>query len=538
MPSTMATDSSPFYAFLEGRRGALEAALSKQLVEHVAFYRDNPPEMLSRGVAAVVNMFLVSVRQGQSVPVIEYIGSLIEERARRGLTLEQSLETALAFRNVFTKEALVALEAGVEGARDGFIFVQDLNDQLTRNLAVFYRCRLDDAQRALVESEAYHRMLYARLPVMMYSLDPDGKIVAMNDLCLQALGYTIEDVLGRPFSALLTEESARYTKEKVLPAFLRTGRCENIAHQYVRKDGEIMDALLSAITERDAEGNMSRSRAVVTDVSEQMRISRALQENEERYRGLVELAPDAVAVHRGGRLLYINQAGVRMLGARDAAQLIGRELVELYPPEQRAASRERILRAEARGAVASNEETLSRLDGQTIVIEMVGASVVYEGAQALQILFRDVTERRRAEEAARRSALQEELIRTQQDLLRALSTPLVPLGGGAILVPLVGSVDATRAEQMLTVVLEGVVSHAARIAILDVTGVPEVGAEVADALVRATRAVRLLGAQVILTGLGPTAARALIELGVDLEDLSTRATLRDGISFAFRRGTT
>jgi rsbT co-antagonist protein RsbR len=336
----------------------------------------------------------------------------------------------------------------------------------------------------------------------------------------------------------LTEASARYAKEKVLPAFFRTGRCDGIAYQYVRKDGEIMDAVLSGIAERDAEGNMLRSRAVLVDVSEQARISRALQESEARYRGLVDLAPDAVAVHRDGRFLYINQAGVRMLGARSVAEVIGSEIVAFYPPELREGARERVLRAEARGEVVSSEETLVRLDGTKIVIEMVGASVVYEGEPALQIVFRDVTERRNVEEAARRSALQEELIRSQQELLRALSTPLVPLGRGAILVPLVGAVDAARAEQMLAVLLEGVVAHAARVAILDVTGVPEVGAEVADALVRATRAVRLLGAKVILTGLGPAAARALIELGVELGDLSTRATLRDGISLAFGRGTT
>jgi rsbT co-antagonist protein RsbR len=534
----MATDSSPFYAFLEGRRGTIETDLHQQLVDHISFYKDHPPEALRSAVAAVVNAFFASIREGHGEPIVAYIEEVLEARARSGLRLEQSLEVAIAFRNVFIKQAVDAIEAGVEGARAGFTFFQEVNDQLTRNVALFYRRMLDDAQRALMESEAYHRSLFERMPVMMYSIDSQGKIVAVNELCLQALGFTREEMMGRRSTELLTEASARYAKEKVLPAFFRTGRCDGIAYQYVRKDGEIMDVVLSAIAERDAEGNMIRSRAVLVDVSEQARVSRALQESEARYRGLVDLAPDAVAVHRDGRFLYINQAGVRLLGARSAAEVIGSEIVQFYPPEQREAALDRVLRAEARGEVMSREETLVRLDGARIVIEMVGASVVYEGEPALQIVFRDVTERRNVEEAARRSALQEELIRSQQELLRALSTPLVPLGRGAILVPLVGAVDAARAEQMLAVLLEGVVAHAARVAILDVTGVPEVGAEVADALVRATRAVRLLGAKVILTGLGPAAARALIELGVDLGDLSTRATLRDGISLAFGRGTT
>lgn len=529
----MATDFSAFCAFLEGRRGAIETDLQQRLVDNVSFYKDKPPEVLGPAVAAVVDRFLVSARTGQSGVIVAYIDAVLAQRARSGLKLEESLEVSLAFRNVFNTQALEAIAAGVEGAREGFVLFQDINDQLTRNVALFYRGLLEEAQRALTESEAYYRNLLERIPVMMYSIDAEGRIAAMNDLCLETLGYTREELLGRSSTELLTEESARYAKEKVLPAFFRTGRCDGISYQYVRKDGEIIDVLLSAIAERDAEGDFLRSRAVLIDVSEQARISRALQESEARYRGLVDLAPDAVAVHRDGRFLYLNQAGVRMLGAHDATELIGRSIADLYPPEQREEARARVLRAEARGAVASGEEELVRLDGVRIVIEMVGASVTYEGAQALQIVFRDVTERRRVEEAARKSAVQEEIIRSQQELLRALSTPLVPLGRGAILVPLVGAVDAARAEQMLTVLLEGVVEHAARVAILDVTGVPRMGAEVADALVRATRAVRLLGAKVILTGLGPAAAQALIELGVELGDLSTRATLRDGISLAF-----
>jgi rsbT co-antagonist protein RsbR len=98
--------------------------------------------------------------------------------------------------------------------------------------------------------------------------------------------------------------------------------------------------------------------------------------------------------------------------------------------------------------------------------------------------------------------------------------------------PLVGSMDSARAEQMMVALLEGVVNHAAEVAILDVTGVPSVDAAVAEALVSATKAVGLLGARVVLTGLGPSAARALVELNLELGGITTKGTLRDGLAAA------
>jgi len=145
-----------------------------------------------------------------------------------------------------------------------------------------------------------------------------------------------------------------------------------------------------------------------------------------------------------------------------------------------------------------------------------------------------VTERLAAERAAQAAAAQEETIRVQREMLREISTPLVPLGNGVLLMPLVGNVDHARAEQMMAALLDGVVTHAAEVAILDVTGVPSVDASVAEALVGVTKAVGLLGARVVLTGLGPSAARTLVELHWELGSITTKATLRDGLAAARR----
>jgi PAS domain S-box-containing protein len=140
-------------------------------------------------------------------------------------------------------------------------------------------------------------------------------------------------------------------------------------------------------------------------------------------------------------------------------------------------------------------------------------------------------ERRRVEEE--RALLQEELIRVQKAQLVELSTPLIPLTDEIVVMPLIGTIDAQRAQRMLQTLLDGLQSRRAPIAIIDITGVSVVDAHVAHTLVQAAQAAHLLGTEVILTGIRAGVARSLRESGFESHDLTTRKTLRDGIVHAF-----
>jgi PAS domain S-box-containing protein len=141
-----------------------------------------------------------------------------------------------------------------------------------------------------------------------------------------------------------------------------------------------------------------------------------------------------------------------------------------------------------------------------------------------------VIERQRAE--AERARLREEVIRVQDALLEKLSTPLIPLDERVVLMPLVGEIDAGRARRMLEALLLGLQQPRAPAAIIDITGVTVVDAHVADTLVRAAQAARLLGTEVILTGIRAGVARSLVRLGVELSGIHTRKTLQEGIDYA------
>lgn len=131
--------------------------------------------------------------------------------------------------------------------------------------------------------------------------------------------------------------------------------------------------------------------------------------------------------------------------------------------------------------------------------------------------------------------LYEELMRMQDNLIAELSTPLLPVAERVLVMPIIGSIDQLRAERILTVLLDGVTQQRAQTVILDVSGIHRLHSLNASVLVRAARAVRLLGAELIISGITPEHARNLLELAIDLSDLTTCRELRAGIEAALRR---
>jgi rsbT co-antagonist protein RsbR len=152
---------------------------------------------------------------------------------------------------------------------------------------------------------------------------------------------------------------------------------------------------------------------------------------------------------------------------------------------------------------------------------------------SLSTVFVDITSKKQTEKDLLRRS--EEALLAQQASLRELSTPLIPLAAGIVVMPLVGSIDGQRAQLIMETLLEGISSHQADVAILDITGVPVVDTQVADALLRAARAARLLGAQIVLTGIGSHIAQTLITVGADLSGLVTLNNLQSGIAYALQQ---
>jgi rsbT co-antagonist protein RsbR len=125
-----------------------------------------------------------------------------------------------------------------------------------------------------------------------------------------------------------------------------------------------------------------------------------------------------------------------------------------------------------------------------------------------------------------------ETVARHQAAIRELSTPVIRVYNGVLLLPLVGTVDSHRAHQIMETLLVRVVEEQARVVIVDIAGVAVVDTKVADHLIKTTEAVRLVGAETIITGISAQVARTIVQLGVDISSMRTRSRLGDGIEVA------
>ena len=128
----------------------------------------------------------------------------------------------------------------------------------------------------------------------------------------------------------------------------------------------------------------------------------------------------------------------------------------------------------------------------------------------------------------------ERIIRQQQDAIRELSTPVLPVRERLLILPIIGVLDSERARQLTEQLLGGIRKHRAKVVVIDITGAPDVDEAVANHLVQTVDASRLMGASVIITGLSPKIAQTLVTLGVDLSKMDTMGDLQGGLEKAER----
>jgi rsbT co-antagonist protein RsbR len=129
----------------------------------------------------------------------------------------------------------------------------------------------------------------------------------------------------------------------------------------------------------------------------------------------------------------------------------------------------------------------------------------------------------------------EEIIVRQQHELLELSTPVVKLWDGVLALPMIGTLDSSRAQVVMESLLQAIVDSGSEIAIIDITGVPTVDTLVAQHLLKTVTAIRLMGADCIISGVRPQIAQTIVQLGVDLQGVTTKATLADALSLALKR---
>jgi rsbT co-antagonist protein RsbR len=144
-------------------------------------------------------------------------------------------------------------------------------------------------------------------------------------------------------------------------------------------------------------------------------------------------------------------------------------------------------------------------------------------------LEQEILIRKQAEEER---AQQLEILKAQQQTIQELSTPVIPVMDGIIVMPLVGNIDTLRAKDVMRALLVGIRAHRAQVVILDITGVPIVDSGVASHLDKTIQAARLKGAHTIVTGISDAVAEAIVDLGIDWSNVETLSDLQTGLVVA------
>ena len=129
----------------------------------------------------------------------------------------------------------------------------------------------------------------------------------------------------------------------------------------------------------------------------------------------------------------------------------------------------------------------------------------------------------------------EDVIRRQQEEMLELSTPVVKLWDGILALPIIGTLDSARTQVVMETLLENIVKTNSKVAIIDITGVPTVDTVVAQHLLKTVTAARLMGADCIISGVRPQIAQTIVHLGINLLDVTTKATLSDAFRLALQR---
>jgi PAS domain S-box len=181
------------------------------------------------------------------------------------------------------------------------------------------------AEENLRQSEQRYRSLYNNTPAMLYSIDGEGKLVRVSDYWLETMGYTREEVIGRKSVEFLTEASRKYAMEMVLPHFLETGSCMNVEYQYERKDGSVIDCLMSAILGKETDGQIVHSLAVMTDITKRKQVERELWQNEQLLQSIMDNIPQSI-FWKDTELMYLgcNQSFAKDAGLSSPLEIVGK----------------------------------------------------------------------------------------------------------------------------------------------------------------------------------------------------------------------
>jgi PAS domain S-box-containing protein len=482
--------------------------------------REGLPELVEQGFIAMLDNVY---RSGTPFSMDEVNAKI--DRYRNG-TLEDSWHR---FGWQPTRDA--------NGTIDGvFYYGIDITDQVLARHEIEQRNEYIEQLNLELEShivDLHHKetllqKIINALPAAIYVVDTEGTFLFVNEQWASRFHLMPEQVIGKTIEALNIDALVHNWREQCFQV-LQDGKIRE-REELLSVDGtdHTFYSAISPIYHDSSEHTIIALAGIATDITERKQAIAQLQ----TFQALVDNSPDAISVTDiQGYITYANPACTTLFGFGE--KTTGIHVRDIIVSQ---AAMEQTFATMMHHGLWQGELNYQRADGSQFPgqVSLFSIADATNQVQAVGVLIRDISEQKHADEE--RSQLQQQIIDGQRAAIRELSSPLIPITDHVVLMPLIGAIDSQRAQLVMETLLEGVAEYQSDIAILDITGVSVVDTQVANALVQAARAAQLLGARVIITGIGPTMAQTLVHLGADLSIIETRGNLKSGIAYAMREG--
>lgn len=285
---------------------------------------------------------------------------------------------------------------------------------------------LKRAQDVLVSSEKRYRQLFELAQEGIWVIDENAVTTLVNPSMAKMLGYKTEEMGGRPLWDFMDEE------QKTVAAYYFGRRKSGIAevHEFIfrSKQNRPVVATLATAPLIDDRGNFCGAIAGVVDITEQKKAEQELIEARNSYQTLFEGAPEPIYLHIKNRIIDANKSFVDLLGYDNKDQVIGKSIFEILHPKYHEIVKERLRNIKAKKAVAPLlEEQFIRKDGTAVDVEVSASEIIYNNRKTIQVLIRNISERKKAEEALRKNERQ---LRTIFDTVDDVILLLAPVRWG------------------------------------------------------------------------------------------------------------
>jgi PAS domain S-box-containing protein len=332
-----------------------------------------------------------------------------EHREKAAMLLVGSLKgeyTAEADINIYAKDGSIRTILFTTGQLVLYEKGQPVG-VLVSGVDVTERKRVEEALR---EAEEKLRVMFESTSEGIVITDLQGKIAGVNEAILRMSGFTREEIIGQDGFGLIPRENGKNIIEQGAKALESGNGTEKMSQEIIPTSGRPYDADLSIGVLRDNSGEPTGFVAIVRDVTGQKRMEQAMRESEERYRVLVDHMEEGYIVFRGGRIRFANRRFAEVMGI-PVEKLIGENFWRFLAPESQQQARQTYETLKVGGKAPHIQEYVYLTeDRRRIPVEVSMSEITYEGKPSYAVVLRDVTERKRAEEALRKSEEQYRLL--------------------------------------------------------------------------------------------------------------------------------